>query len=173
MQYTVSNKGVCRVIVMTVGDHSPQALYFGGNCPHCPRPPPSSTAYAHDCHNAVDSSKEICTTLIWAKHLTPLLHKLCCLQVPNFLLRYGHMTICRTSSSDLTYFLLCLVFPKDQCWAHCCFWYTLTGLQALCPGFFLELYFREGNCFCGERNCEKHPAGRLKLLVFGGGNFLP
>ena len=35
-------------------------------------------------------------------------------------------------------------------------------------GFFLELYFRGGNCFCGERKCEKHPAGRLKLLVFGG-----
>ena len=25
-----------------------------------------------------------------------------------------------------------------------------------------------GNCFCGERKCEKHPGGRLNLLVFEG-----
>ena len=36
------------------------------------------------------------------------------------------------------------------------------------PGFFLEMSFRGGNCFCGERKCEKHPAARLNLLVFGG-----
>ena len=35
-------------------------------------------------------------------------------------------------------------------------------------GFFLEMSFRERNCFCGERKCEKHPAGRLNLLLFGG-----
>ena len=35
-------------------------------------------------------------------------------------------------------------------------------------GSFLEMSFRGGNCFCGERKCEKHPAGRLNLLVFGG-----
>ena len=38
------------------------------------------------------------------------------------------------------------------------------------PGFFLEMSFREGNCFCEERKCEKHPAGRLNLLLFDGGN---
>ena len=27
--------------------------------------------------------------------------------------------------------------------------------------------FRGGNCFCGERKSENHPAGRLNLLVFG------
>ena len=36
-------------------------------------------------------------------------------------------------------------------------------------GFFLEMSFRGGNCFCGERKCEKHTAGCLNLLVFGGG----
>ena len=43
---------------------------------------------------------------------------------------------------------------------------TYTDLMA---GFFLEMSFRGGNCFCGERKCEKHTAGRLSLLLFGGG----
>ena len=30
--------------------------------------------------------------------------------------------------------------------------------------------FRGGNCFCGERKCEKYPKNKQKLLLFLGGN---
>ena len=43
------------------------------------------------------------------------------------------------------------------------------GILYPLAGFCLEMSFRGGNCFCGERKCEKHPGGRLNLLVFGGG----
>ena len=37
--------------------------------------------------------------------------------------------------------------------------------------FFLEMW---GNCFCGERKCEKHPQNEQNLLLFGeGGDVSP
>ena len=36
-------------------------------------------------------------------------------------------------------------------------------------GFFLEMYFWGGNCFCGERKCEEYPKKQQQnLLLFGG-----
>ena len=49
--------------------------------------------------------------------------------------------------------------------------YTLT--RQTDPEFFLEIKFKRGNCFCGERKYEKHPKN---LLLFWGGKpktFLP
>ena len=34
--------------------------------------------------------------------------------------------------------------------------------------FFLEMYFRGRNCFCGERKSEKDPAGHLAASHLGG-----
>jgi len=31
------------------------------------------------------------------------------------------------------------------------------------------MQFWEGNCFCGERKCEKHPNKQTKFVIFGGG----
>ena len=46
------------------------------------------------------------------------------------------------------------------------------------PGFFLEMYslfvvvvfflWGGGNCFCGERKCEKHPNNKQNFVVVGG-----
>ena len=42
---------------------------------------------------------------------------------------------------------------------------SFTSIRA---GFFLEMYFWGGNCFCGERKCEEYPKNKRKLLLFGG-----
>ena len=53
-------------------------------------------SFIQDCHNALDSSQEVCTVFFdlskafdTVPHL-PLLYKLSCLQVPSFLLRWIH-----------------------------------------------------------------------------------
>ena len=51
-------------------------------------------------------------------------------------------------------------------------WLSVPGmiglLLVMVTGFFLEMSFRGGNCFCGERKCEKYPAGHKFVSVWGG-----